>query len=144
MKHQFLFILMSSTILVHPAFSKTTLKQALESAYTTPQIQAKREEALSRHENHVQAKSGFLPKVTVGASRSKNHGVESNDSSNETNRSTSMSFTNQGYVSIKQNIFKGFSTLSSMDKVNADVYRAWAELELEEQKIMKEAVDAYL
>lgn len=132
---------------VHPAHAKLTLKKALESAYFTPQIEAKREETRGKHEQHIQAKSDFLPKITAGISHQKTHSVQSDDSTGPRSsgeRSKTMRFTDQGYVALKQNIFKGGSTLAAMDKANAEVYKAWAELEAEEQKVLSEGATAYL
>lgn len=144
MKKCALILALSLTAGMHPIYAKLTLKKALESAYFSPQIEAKREETRAKHEQHVQAKSGFLPKITAGISHQKQHSVQSDDSEGRDTRAKTMQFTDQGYVALKQNIFKGGSTLAAMDKANADVYRAWAELEAEEQKVLSEGAAAYL
>ncbi len=144
MKKCALILALSLSATVHPAHAKLTLKKALESTYFTPQIEAKREETKAKHELHVQAKSGFLPKITAGISHQKQQSVQSDDSPGRGTRSKTMNFTDQGYVVLKQNIFKGGSTLAAMDKANADVYKAWAELEAEEQKVLSEGANSYL
>ncbi|PIZ33701.1 MAG: hypothetical protein COY39_01890 [Alphaproteobacteria bacterium CG_4_10_14_0_8_um_filter_37_21] len=144
MKKCTLLLALSLSATVHPAHAKLTLKKALESTYFIPQIEAKREETKAKHELHVQAKSGFLPKITAGISHQKQQNVQSDDTGGRSNRSTSTRFTDQGYVALKQNIFKGGSTLATMDKANADVYKAWSELEAEEQKVLSEGATAYL
>lgn len=118
---------------------KMTIQDALRASYHTDKNKAAREGVRGVQEKYVQARAGFLPQAKATSSYTKS---KTKDSNNNTNESPTQ--TRRMGVTVSQNIFHGGSTLAEMKAADAEIKKAWEDLEKTEQESYQEAAYAFL
>lgn len=118
--------------------SARTLEEALALTYeNNPELKAQRKALESVQENVPQSISGFLPSASVDYEKGEERvkiGTAQPADNDVTN--TALNFS--------QPIFSGFETISEMERAYNQVSASRAELLEKEQKVMLEAVNAYV
>lgn len=126
--------------------SAETLHQALASAYqTNPTILAERKRLEATDEQVPQAKSGYRPRVTVSGDTS----LERTRTRTRLNAGTTPSLNRSGnpggyQIEFTQNLFRGFRTANQIRQAEANVLAARETLRATEQRVLLEAVTAYM
>jgi outer membrane protein len=123
------------------------LNEALTQAYkNNPELKLKREEYLRSIEQYPEALSEFMPKVNAQISRSITSqkslkgllGDPNSDPVKGTSKETSRG------LSIKQSLFNGGGSLAGLQAAKLAYLEAKSQLELNEQDILRKAIDSYL
>ncbi|CAO5674559.1 MAG: Outer membrane efflux protein BepC [Holosporales bacterium] len=141
MKTLFIAFLLSLPVLANPdtMVKKMTIQDALKASYHTDKNKAARDGVRSTHEKYVQARADFLPQAKAKTSYTKSKTKDANTGvDNGVNQSRSMG------ASIEQNIFQGGATVAKIKGADAEIKKAWEELEKTEQESYQEAAQAYL
>lgn len=120
------------------AYAKETLKEALAAAYASnPELDAQRAAVRVSDEGVNRARANYYPNANATASRTEGR--------NNFNDGPFTPFEQENInVSIDQNIFRGFRTRNEILQARAQVYAARAQLELVEQRVLQQAVTAYM
>ena len=112
MKFRIIFL---SASLVCGQASAINVRDALTSAYQNNQeLLEIRQKVIASHEQIVQAKCGFRPRVVAQAKGSVAKGRSKSDS--DSLHKNSLSKSQSGSVTVTQNIFSGFSDVAKVSK----------------------------
>ncbi len=140
MKFRIIFL---SASLVCGSAHALNVRDALTSAYQNNQeLLEIRQKVIASHEQIVQAKSGFRPRVVAQAKGSVAKGRSKSDS--DSLHRSSLSKSQSGSVTVTQNIFSGFSDVAKVSKAEHDIFSAWAQLKTQEQEVFLKVIKAYL
>ena len=140
MKFRIIFL---SASLVCGSAHALNVRDALTSAYQNNQeLLEIRQKVIASHEQIVQAKSGFRPRVVAQAKGSVAKGRSKSDS--DSLHRGSLSKSQSGSVTVTQNIFSGFSDVAKVSKAEHDIFSAWAQLKTQEQEVFLKVIKAYL
>ncbi len=131
---------MSALTLAAPPLAAETLRQALAAAYqSNPKLDAERARLRATDEEVPRAEAGFRPTITGRA----DSGMQKTTTKPATTSSGSSS--PYGYeVSLKQSVFNGFRTTSSVAQAEAGVRAGRETLRQTEITILQDAVGAYM
>ncbi|RZI46660.1 TolC family outer membrane protein [Candidatus Finniella inopinata] len=141
-----------STILLATSLSSAwsaTLQQALVNTYNqNPEFKEKQETVKSEHEKIVQALAGWRPTIELSTNMALNKQVNSGNLKDKDFISSYPSSyegnTRSGTVQLKQNLYKGGGTLAQTRGAENAIRAAWSSLQVTEQKVLLEAIEAYL
>lgn len=124
-----------------PAWSQT-LRDALAAAYTNnPDLRSQRETQRGTVEGVPQALGGWRPTVSLNLNAGRNYNEANNRTSGAREQFRSP---HQGTVTFTQPLFRGLRTVSGVDKAEADVKKAEADLDAKEQSTLLAAVTAFM
>lgn len=138
----FSFTIFTSVISAEPSFF--TIKEAFIAGYKNKKMKSSLESTKASHEKYVQARSGFLPKVTLNASHSRNKQIKTNDGSTALQKGFNDSFAKQGGATLTQNIFNSGGTLAAVRGAKAQIQKAWFDFEKTEQENFKDIAEVFL
>ena len=142
-KNLFLYFLCCSLVYAEKK-KEVTITDAFTAAYGNKKMQSAREAAKASHEKIVQARSGFLPQISLNAQHSRNKEVKTNDGSTSLQNGFGDSYSKQGGASLTQNIFNSGATFAEIRGAKAQINSAWAELEKTEQENFLKVAQVYL
>ncbi|MGB4191544.1 MAG: TolC family outer membrane protein [Rickettsiales bacterium] len=146
-------VIVLSCLLSSTAFS-TSLSEALVSTYqNNPELIAAREKLKATDEKMFQAISGFLPKVIYSAKKTNQKKDTTTDSSSLASSLSGQQVKTDDWVdtkskessiSLQQNLFNGGQDVMAVKIAKYSIEAGRQELITNEQKILLEAIDAYL
>lgn len=120
-----------------PKTSKLTLNMALATAYQqNPDLQAARATLRSTDENYAQARAGFKPTISGVADYTSNHAEYDSLKNNSDPKTLSLT--------MNQSLYSGGSTLADTRAAQHQIKAERANLHFTEQKILLDAVTAYM
>lgn len=124
-----------------PALSQT-LRDALAAAYTNnPDLRSQRETQRGTVEGVPQALGGWRPTVSLNLNAGRNYSESNSRTSGSREQFRSP---HQGTLTFTQPLFRGLRTVSGVDKAEADVKKAEADLDAKEQSTLLAAVTAFM
>jgi TolC family type I secretion outer membrane protein len=125
--------------------SAETLKEALAAAYASnPELLAQRAILRGVDEGVSRAKSGFLPSLQATASRQEGRNRATNNQDPDGPRVTNPFSSDNAGVNGSQNLFNGFQDSNLLRQSKRDVLAGRAQLQSVEQRILLDAVTAYM
>ena len=139
-----IFLTLLISILVNQNVFAVTLSEALLQAYiSNPELNAERENIQVSKEDLNISRSEFLPVVTLSGSQSEENTKKLTDRTGTNSSYTDVSTKTQS-IKIEQKLFQGFAGIASIEKSKIGLSLADAKLLKAEQKILYEAIEAYL
>jgi outer membrane protein len=124
-----------------PAFSQT-LRDALAAAYTNnPDLLSQRETYRATVETVPQALGNWRPTVSLDLNAARTYNDQNNRSSGSQEQYRSP---REGTLTVTQPLFRGFRTVAGVDKSEADVKKAEADLSAKEQATLLSAATAFM
>ena len=121
----------------------TTLIQALGEAYKdNPRLNAERENLKISKEEINEAKSDFLPSITISGYVSNENTTKLTNRSGADVRSTDVK-PSQESILIEQTLFQGLGGMANLEKNNIGLELSKLRLKKVEQEILFEAIEAY-
>ncbi len=144
--------LVAITTVLTGSFAATaeTLKEALAAAYSSnPQLMAQRAALRATDEGVSQAKAGFLPTVNADGSFQRGNRISDIvgdlDNNGQPVPERSIDINNDSYsLSLDQNLFRGFQDRNAVQQAKAGVKAGRAQLQNVEQRVLLDAVTAYM
>jgi outer membrane protein len=137
------FLVLSS--IIYAETSTFNIKEAFTAGYKNKKMQAALESAKASHEKFVQARSGFLPKVTLNAFHSRNKQTMTRDDNSQTlPKGFNDNYTKQGGATLTQNLFNSGGTLAAVRGAKAQIQKAWFDFEKTEQENFKDIAQVFL
>ena len=139
-----IFLTLLISILVNQNVFAVTLSEALLQAYiSNPELNAERENIQVSKEDLNISRSEFLPVVTLSGSQSEENTKKLTDRTGTNSSYTDVSTKTQS-IKIEQKLFQGFAGIANIEKSKIGLSLADAKLLKAEQKILYEAIEAYL
>ena len=139
-----IFLLLAFLMLPSQQSFAVTLSEALLQAYiSNPELNAERENIQVSKEDLNISRSEFLPVVTLSGSQSEENTKKLTDRTGTNSSYTDVSTKTQS-IKIEQKLFQGFAGIASIEKSKIGLSLADAKLLKAEQKILYEAIEAYL
>ena len=121
----------------------STLFDSLNSAYkNNPKLNAERENLEIAKHNINEAKSDFLPSITISGYLSDENTTKQTDTSGANLKETDVSPSQQSIL-IEQNLFQGWGGVANFKKNNIGLELSKFKLKKMEQEILFEAIEAY-
>ena len=121
----------------------STLMQALSEAYKkNPRLNAERENLKISKENINEAKSEFLPTITISGYISDENTTKQTNRSGANVQSTDVD-PSQESILIEQTLFQGLGGVANLEKNNIGLELSTSRLKKVEQEILFEAIEAY-
>jgi len=137
-----ILIIFFSIIFLNQSYA-TTLIQALSKAYKdNPKLNAERENLKISEEEINEAKSDFLPSITISGYVSDENTTKQTDTSGANLKETDVSPSQQSIL-IEQNLFQGWGGVANFKKNNIGLEFSKFKLKKIEQEILFEAIEAY-
>jgi len=131
-----------SIIFLSPSYA-TTLIQALDMAYkNNPKLNAERENLKISKEEINEAKSDFLPSITISGYVSNENTTKLTNRSGADVQSTDVE-PSQESILIEQTLFQGLGGMANLEKNNIGLELSKLRLKKAEQEILFEAIEAY-
>ncbi|MBO6489311.1 MAG: TolC family protein, partial [Pelagibacteraceae bacterium] len=137
-----ILIIFFSTIFLNQSYA-TTLTQALSKAYkNNPKLNAERENLIISEEKINEAKSDFLPSITISGYVSDENTTKLTNRSGADVRSTDVK-PSQESILIEQTLFQGLGGMANLEKNTIGLELSKLKLKKVEQEILLEAIEAY-
>jgi len=131
-----------SVIFLSPSYA-TTLIQALDMAYKdNPKLNAERENLIISKEEINEAKSDFLPSITISGYVSDENTTKLTNRSGADVQSTDVD-PSQESILIEQTLFQGLGGMANLEKNTIGLELSKLKLKKVEQEILLEAIEAY-
>ena len=135
-------ILFLSILFSNHCFAQSLI-QALNEAYkNNPKLNAERENLEIAKQNINEAKSDFLPSITISGYLSDENTTKQTDTSGTHLKETDVSPSQQSIL-IEQNLFQGWGGVANFKKNNIGLELSKFKLKKNEQEILFEAIEAY-
>ena len=136
-------VLASLSLSSGPAFSQT-LRDALAAAYSNnPDLLSQRETYRATVETVPQALGNWRPTVSLNLNAARNYNEANNRSSTAPKREQFRD-PHEGTITLTQPLFRGGRTVAGVDKSEADVKKAEADLAAKEQSTLLAAATAFM
>ena len=137
-----IIILFLSLLLSNQSYAQS-LVQALNEAYkNNPKLNAERENIEIAKQNINEAKSDFLPSITISGYLSDENTTKQTNTSGVNVKETDISPRQQSIL-IEQSLFQGLGGVANFEKNNIGLELSKLKLKKNEQEILLEAVEAY-
>ncbi len=137
-----ILIIFFSVIFLNQSYA-TTLIQALSKAYKdNPKLNAERENLIISKEEINEAKSNFLPSITISGYVSDENTTKLTNRSGADIRSTDVK-PSQESILIEQTLFQGLGGMANLKKNTIGLELSKLKLKKVEQEILLEAIEAY-
>ena len=137
-----IIVIFFSIIFLSPSYA-TTLIQALDMAYKdNPKLNAERENLKISKEEINEAKSDFLPSITISGYVSDENTTKLTNRSGADVQSTDVK-PSQESILIEQTLFQGLGGVANLEKNNIGYELSKLKLKKVEQEILLEAIEAY-
>jgi len=137
-----ILIIFFSTIFLNHSYA-TTLIQALDMAYkNNPKLNAERENLIISKEEINEAKSDFLPSITISGYVSNENTTKLTNKSGADVQSTDVD-PSQESILIEQTLFQGLGGMANLEKNTIGLELSKLKLKKVEQEILLEAIEAY-
>ena len=140
--NKLIIIVFFSIIFLSPSYA-TTLIQALNMAYKdNPKLNAERENLKISKEEINEAKSDFLPSITISGYVSDENTTKLTNRSGADVESIDVG-PSQESILIEQKLFQGLGGVANLEKNNIGYELSKLKLKKVEQEILFEAIEAY-
>jgi len=137
-----ILIILFSIIFLNQSYA-TTLIQALSKAYKdNPKLNAERENLIISEEEINEAKSDFLPSITISGYVSDENTTKLTNRSGANVESTDIK-PSQESILIEQTLFQGLGGMANLEKNTMGLELSKWKLKKVEQEILLEAIEAY-
>ncbi len=138
-------LLISLTIVNVPVMADKIEDALIATSKNNPDLQEVRQNVRSGHEKIVQATSSWRPTVDASLGITGSQVASSgNQKSIASSAGGSATNTRQGTLTLKQNLFNGGSTVSTVSGAENNIKSSWASLDVAEQNVFLQAAEAYL
>ena len=134
-----------SFCVVHAEIGRLSFEDALEAAYfNNKEWRAEQTDKKAADEKYKMSKMMFLPDVgaRIGTSRSKKHTKVNHDGTTLDYDASFNTGTSMG-ITLRQNLFNGFTTINSMKASEFESNAAFHKLRENEQKLIIKVLDSY-